>query len=163
MSSYTGDMYRGKNCKRFATWSLCMMAGAVAAQEASSALAIKAIAEVEIHATVEGRETTKLAPANRVVSGDQLIYTLQVRNTRAAAAPDPVVTYPIPTHMIYVADSAVGPSAEVSYSVDGGRSFDRPENLLPAVAADYTHIRWRMIHTLKGNSVAFLRFRALVK
>jgi hypothetical protein len=73
------------------------------------------------------------------------------------------VTYPIPTHMIYVADSAIGPSAELSYSVDGGRTFDRPENLQPHVAADYTHIRWQMIHSLKGNSTAFLRFRALVK
>jgi uncharacterized repeat protein (TIGR01451 family) len=156
-------MYRGKNCKRFATWLWCLCAGAVGAQEPVSPLAIKAIAEVEVHATLEGRETTKLAPANRVVSGDQVIYTLEVRNTKAAAAPDPVVTYPIPTHMIYVADSAVGPSTEVSYSVDGGRSFNRPENLLPAVAADYTHIRWQMIHSLKGRSVAFLRFRALVK
>jgi uncharacterized repeat protein (TIGR01451 family) len=163
MSSYTGNMYRGKNCKRFATWSLGMMASAAAAQNASTMLAIKAIAEVEVHATVAGRETTKLAPANRVVSGDQVIYTLEVRNTRTAAAPDPVVTYPIPAHMIYVADSAIGPSAEVSYSVDGGRTFDRPGNLQPHVAADYTHIRWQMIHTLKGNSVAFLRFRAQVK
>ena len=74
--------------------------------------------------------------------------------------------------MRYVADSAVGPGAEVSYSVDGGRSFDRAENLKvpgkdgeprPAVAADYTHIRWRLKNSLKANSVAFVRFRARVE
>jgi hypothetical protein len=33
----------------------------------------------------------------------------------------------------------------------------------PATAADYTHIRWQLKHSLKGNSVAFARFRAVVK
>jgi hypothetical protein len=60
----------------------------------------------------------------------------------------------------------------VSYSVDGGHTYDRPENLRvagpkgqmrPATAADYTHIRWQLKHSLKGNSVAFARFRAVVK
>ena len=53
--------------------------------------------------------------------------------------------------MRYVADSAVGPGAEVSYSVDGGRTFDMAResascraataSTRPATAADYTHIR----------------------
>jgi hypothetical protein len=74
--------------------------------------------------------------------------------------------------MRYVADSAVGPGAEVSYSVDGGHTFERAENLKvlgvggrprPAAAADYTDIRWQLKNSLKANSVAFVRFRALVK
>jgi hypothetical protein len=32
-----------------------------------------------------------------------------------------------------------------------------------AIAADYTHIRWQLNNPLKGNSVAFVRFRVLVK
>jgi hypothetical protein len=74
--------------------------------------------------------------------------------------------------MSYVAESAVGPATEVTYSVDGGQSFDAPENLMTkdadgqrrlAGAADYTHIRWQMKNGLKGNSVAFVRFRARMK
>jgi hypothetical protein len=66
----------------------------------------------------------------------------------------------------------VGPGAAVTYSVDGGRTFDRPENLKvpapdgavrPAIAADYTDIRWQLKISLKPNSVAFVRFRAVVK
>jgi uncharacterized repeat protein (TIGR01451 family) len=111
-------------------------------------------------------------PADRVVSGDWVIYTLEVRNTGTATATAPTVTYPIPTHMVYVADSAVGPGTEVSYSVDSGRSFDIPEKLKiqeakgqlrPAGPADYTHIRWQLKNGLKGNSVAFVRFRAQAK
>lgn len=135
-------------------------------------LSVKAIAEVEVTAVERGREIVKLMPADRVVPGDQVIYTVEIRNQGAMTLPPPQVDYPIPEHMRYVEDTAAGPGADVSYSVDGGRTFDRPENLRVigtdgrkhrATAADYTHIRWQLKHTLKGNSVAFARFRAVVK
>jgi uncharacterized repeat protein (TIGR01451 family) len=142
------------------------------AQEVLDPLAIKAIAEVEFRSTEGGREVVKLVPADRVVPGDRVIYTLEVRNITASALPAPTVIHPIPDHMRYIADSAVGPGAEVSYSVDGGHSFGPAEDLKvpgvggqlrPAVAADYTHIRWQLKNSLRANSVAFVRFRALVK
>lgn len=154
--------------------SIAAAAAAAAAdgQTSASPLAIRAIAEVESRRVENGREVPKLLPADRLGSGDWIVYTLEVRNTAPAAIPPPTVTYPVPEHVSYVADSAVGPATEVTYSVDGGRSFDAPENLKvqdpggerrPAVAADYTHIRWQMKNGLKGNSVAFVRFRARVK
>lgn len=130
-----------------------LLAGMAAAEGESSSLAIRTIAEVESKVTDRGRETVKLVPADRVVPGDRVIYTLEVRNTGTAVAVAPGFSSPIPEHMRYIAGSAVGPGAEVSYSVDGGRHFDRAENLTvrgaagglrPAVAADYTHIRWRL-------------------
>ena len=149
-----------------------LAAAAAVGQAPENPLAIRAIAEVESRSRAAGREIVKLIPADRVVPGDRVIYTLEVRNTAATALDAPIVTHPVPEHMRYVADSAVGPRAEVSYSVDGGHSFARPENLKvpgvdgrlrPAVAADYTDIRWQLKHSLKANSVAFVRFRALVK
>jgi uncharacterized repeat protein (TIGR01451 family) len=135
-------------------------------------ISIKAIAEVEHSSQSQGRETTKLIPADRVVSGDTVIYTLEVRNTAPISVRRPVVTYAVPAHMTYMPESAVGPGTEVTYSSDAGRSFDAPENLTvqepggqlrAATAADYTHIRWQLKHALKGNSVAFVRFRARMK
>jgi len=150
-----------------------ILSGALAHGQANSGpIAVKAIAEVESQTVREGREVSKLAPADRVVSGDWVIYTLEVRNTAATTIRAPTVTYPVPEHMSYVAESAVGPATEISYSVDGGRSFDAAENLKvqdadgqlrPAAAADYTHIRWHLKNSLKSNSVAFVRFRARVK
>jgi uncharacterized repeat protein (TIGR01451 family) len=150
-----------------------LLLGVVANGQADSgSIAIKAIAEVELQTLERGREISKLVPADRVVSGDWVIYTLEVRNTASSIVRSPTVTYPVPEHMSYVADSAVGPATEVSYSVDGGHHFDVAENLKiqdadgqlrPAAAADYTHIRWQLKHSLKGNSVAFVRFRARVK
>ena len=152
---------------------LCVVVLArVEAQTAQSPLSVRAIAEVEQATQEHGREGTKIATADRVVSGDAVIYTLEVRNDGPATVHRPVVTYAVPEHMIYVADSAVGPGTEVTYSIDNGRTFDAPESLKIrdpsgesrlAKATDYTHIRWQLNHALKSNSVAFVRFRARVK
>jgi uncharacterized repeat protein (TIGR01451 family) len=145
---------------------------AASGQATSEPLVIKAVAEVETRAVQDGRDIVKLAPANRVVPGDQVIYTLEIRNPGRTAVRDPIVTYAVPSHMMYVADSATGPGAEVRYSVDDGHFFDRPENLVvrdadghprAAKAYDYTHIRWKLRNALKSKSVAFARFRAVVK
>jgi uncharacterized repeat protein (TIGR01451 family) len=136
------------------------------------AITVKAIAEVETKISLNGHDAVKLEPAERVVPGDQVIYTLEIKNTGAFPIPAPSVLYPIPEHMRYIADSAVGPGAEVSYSIDGGRTFERPENLTvtgpqgvkrSATAAEYTHIRWQLKNNLNGNSIAYARFRAVVK
>jgi uncharacterized repeat protein (TIGR01451 family) len=136
------------------------------------ALVVKAVAEVETRVFVGERETIKLAPATRVVPGDQVIYTLEVHNVTASAVHAPEITYAVPAHVAYMADSATGPGADVSYSADGGHVFDRPENLqvlLPdgklhtAQASAYTHIRWDLKNPLKSNSTAYVRFRAVVK
>jgi uncharacterized repeat protein (TIGR01451 family) len=153
-----------------------LLAAVAAAQEPAKEpvppLQVTAVAEIESKSTEAGREVVKLIPADRVVPGDRVIYTLEVHNTGATAVDAPIVIHPVPEHMLYVADTAVGPAAEVSYSVDGCRSFDRAENLkmlgtdgLPrlAIAADYTHIRWQLRNSLKANSTAFVRFRAVVK
>ena len=160
-------LYTFYNCLGAAIALSCAIAAA--GQGAPNPVAIRAIAEVEDRTAEAGR--TRLVSADRVVSGDQIIYTLEVRNTAASTVHGPTVTYAVPAHVRYVADSAVGPGAEVSFSVDGGRNFDSPENLeiptahglRPAAAQDYTHIRWQLANDLKANSVAFVRFRAFVK
>jgi uncharacterized repeat protein (TIGR01451 family) len=141
-----------------------LLAGSVLGDPSATALTVRAIAEVA--------QGARLAPAKRVVSGDRVLYTLEVRNTGPTTVPPPRVDYAIPTHTWYVTESAVGPGTEVTYSVDGGLNFDRPENLRVsapggqtrnALAADYTHIRWQLKNALKAHSVAFVRFRVLVK
>jgi len=145
---------------------------AAVAEAKGDTLSVKASAEVETKVSLNGRDTIRLLPADHVVPGDEVIYTLEIRNTGATPVLAPSVRFAIPHHMRYLADSAAGPGADVSFSVDGGRIFDVPENLWvagpggqlrPATAADYTHIRWQLKHRLKVNSVAFARFRAVVK
>jgi uncharacterized repeat protein (TIGR01451 family) len=146
--------------------------------------ASKAVVEVRpnvtVHTTVEklekqmvaGHEIVQLRPAEHLVAGDEVIYTLAVRNEGTTGVDDYVFTSPIPEHMVYVADSAVGPGVDISYSVDGGRSFASPGELFvhgadgkqrAAVAADYTTIRWLLRNRLNAGSMALARFRALVR
>jgi uncharacterized repeat protein (TIGR01451 family) len=148
------------------------LAAAPSGQATSSDIVVKAVAEVMTKSTQDGAATLKLAPATRVVPGDEVIYTLEVRNTGVTSVRAPKVTYAVPAHMVYIADSATGPGADVSYSADGGQTFDQPENLRvldadgherSAIASDYTHIRWKLKRILKSNSVAFTRFHAVVK
>jgi uncharacterized repeat protein (TIGR01451 family) len=161
------------SCAALLALSLAMQARG---QASASPLEIKSIAEVQSRAAEPkggpGRAGAELVPADRVVPGDRVIYTLAVRNSGATALDTPAFAYPVPEHMRYVAGSAVGPGAEVSFSVDGGHSFARAEDLKvkgpdgklrAAVAADYTDIRWQLKNSLKSNSVAFVRFRTLVK
>ncbi len=128
--------------------------------------------ELEKKSVVDGVASLQLVPADRIAPGDLLVYTLLVRNEGAVPVEHASFTSPIPEHMIYVANSAVGPGAEVSYSVDGGRQFASPAELTvpdghgasrPAVAADYTTIRWILHNRLQPGSVARARFEALVK
>jgi uncharacterized repeat protein (TIGR01451 family) len=169
------------------------LAAPTCGQEQASPLEIKSIAEVESRVAQAGtaamdagragrasdsgpastgRAPVELIPADKVVPGDRVIYTLEVRNGAETALDAPSFSYPIPEHMRYVADSAVGPGAVVSYSVDGGHTFGGPEDLKvkgpdgklrAAVAADYTDIHWQLKNRLKANSVAFVRFRTVVK
>jgi uncharacterized repeat protein (TIGR01451 family) len=151
-----------------AAWLLAAASG----QATLPAIEIRTIAEVETKSVDAGREIVHLSAADRVVPGDRLVYTVEIRNTGTTDVLAPTVTRPVPAHVAYVADSATGPGAEVTYSADGGITFARPEALSArgadgtmrlVKASDYTHIRWQFKNTLKSKSVAFARFRAVVK
>src|SRR5260370_31648866 len=109
---------------------LTLLVAAAAAQAPGNPLAIRSIAEVESRSRAAGREIIKLIPADRVVPGDRVIYTLEVRNTGATALDAPVVTHPAPHHTHYVPDSPLRPGAQVRYSVQSGRSLDRITHLV---------------------------------
>lgn len=158
---------------RAAAISLGLTAAVAAlAQTLPASITLKTVAEVENRAMVNGREAIKLAPAERLSPGDEVICTVEIRNTSPVPFRLLTVPYRIPEHLRYVADSAVGPGADVSFSVDGGHTYAWPDGLMvdgpggstrPATAADYTHILFRLKHGLPGNAVAFVHFRAIVR
>lgn len=159
---------------------LCVSAVAVAqipagdadaVSHADAPLSIKTTAELVKTTITNGKVRIELTLADRLVGGDEVIYTLEVRNGGTVGVDHYAFTSPIPQHMRYVPNSAVAPGAEIRYSVDGGQSFDTPENLTvhgadgkerPAAAEDYTHIRWVLRNRLKAGSMTLARFRAVV-
>jgi len=107
--------------------------------------------------------------ATRLSAGDEVYYTIRVRNPGKTPVTDVVVTKRLPFGMHYKRGSAVGPACEVQFSVDGGITFDPVARLGSGVdgqssrkmqATDYTHVRWTLSRPLAPRATALLRFRA---
>ena len=122
------------------------------------------------HMLADGSVETRLEPAVTVVPGDKIAYTIEARNISAdQPATRVVITDPIPEHTRYVDGSAEGDGTQVLFSVDGGMRFDAPGELevigddgasRPAVASDYTHIRWVLRDPLAPSAKRSVRFLA---
>lgn len=131
------------------------------------------IAEVlETFETPDGKQAQRLVPAKVVKQGQVVYYTVQIRNPTTQPARRVTVIQRIPANTTYVAGSATGPSAEITFSVDHGRTFGRPEELTitssggasrRATPEDYTHIRWQLRNVLAPSAVALVRFQAVFR
>lgn len=131
-------------------------------------------AEKEVAVTEGGKKVVKRVPAQTSAPGEVLIYTLNYKNVGDEKATAVKVDNPLPAGARYVADSASGANAEITFSVDGGKTFARPEQLTVektkagqkekarADAVDYTTIRWVISEIGPGKS-GQLGFRAQVQ
>jgi hypothetical protein len=86
------------------------------------------------------------------------LYTARFRHPGVVKARGLQVTVEIPAGMLYVAGSAIGPGAEISYSVDDGESFVPRAELRDAT--DATHIRWRLEGEFLPGTAGLVSFRA---
>lgn len=145
---------------------LVVSAGAAAQQ---GKIELKTVVEVELRTVNEaGEAVVSLVPADKVVPGDVVVYTVTYTNVADQAVEKVVITNPIAEGLDYVADSAFAPGAEVSFSVDGGNEFaaldaltvERNGELVSASIDDLTHIRWTLDGELDPGSQGFARFRA---
>jgi len=137
---------------------------------AEGEIELKTTAQQQVKAVdASGREVTKLVTASKVVPGDEVIYTITARNLSDQSVESVVIDDPIPEHMTYVMGSAVGQGTMITFSVDGGKSFDRSENLVvtdtsgtsrAAEAKDYTDIRWTLDTALAPAATRSVSFRA---
>lgn len=101
------------------------------------------------------RPQARFVPAGRLEAGDEVHYTIRVRNPGKNPVTDAQVTKRMPFGLHYLAGSATGPACDIEFSTDGGRTFSaKPKN------GDYTHVRWTMRQPLPPQSTALLRFRA---
>lgn len=155
----------------FLLFVLCLAASAASRAQDVVPLEVVTVAEVLTEvAGPDGETGYRFQPAGAVQQGEELFYTVRIRNSGARPVRRVVVTKPIPSNTIYVSGTAAAPGADVSFSIDGGRTFAAPEALtvpdqegrpLPAEPALYTHIRWSMRHPLAAGAVALARFRAV--
>lgn len=111
-----------------------------------------------------------VAPDN-IVPGDKVGYRIRFENTGNEAAENIVLNNPIPENTIYVDGSARGANTDIVFSVDGGDSFAKPEQLfiekdgqqIQAQAKDYSHVRWTLTNALPSGETGSVQYVVQVK
>ncbi len=125
----------------------------------------------EVFVNGEGESDTRLVPAEIVVPGETVFYTITFSNVGAEAADNVVITNPIAEDLMYVDGSAFGPGTEILFSIDGGTTFAKADELTvvedgeirDAKASDFTHVRWVMQNDLAAGAQGTARFAAILE
>lgn len=128
------------------------------------------VQKMERVAAPDGSVGSRLVPAEKVIPGDDVHYTITFVNDgkTAADAGSVVITNPVPENTHYVADSAFGSGTTIQFSVDGGKTFHPANELsvvrdgvkMPATSADYTTIRWVFGPALAPAAQSYVSFNA---
>ena len=134
---------------------------------------LKSVAQVEKEVfNQEGKKELKRIPADKVVPGDEVIFTTYYTNISKEVVENAVITNPIPEHMTYKPNSAQGSGAKITYSIDGGKTYNSPAKLFvydaagrqfPARPQDYTHIRWTFETPVPSGAKGEVSFRAILE
>ncbi len=144
------------------------VAGHAVAQAASPVTITNAVfQEVQVKAK-DGKVSTKLVPAAKVVPGTEVVYEIGYSNNGTQSATGVTINNPVPTGLELVSE---GDTPATSVSVDGGVTYGKLAELFvlgkdgeprPARMADVTNLRW-VVAQLAPGAKGKVTFRARVK
>ncbi len=146
----------------------------------SSLISGQALAQVELETEMfkvvevqkdNGTSKIEWVKADSIVPGDKVGYRITVNNKGDKKADDIVLNNPVPENTIYVDGSARGANSSIVFSVDGGKSFAKPEQLfiekngkkIMASAKDYSNLRWVLNQPVKAGEKASVQYVVQVK
>jgi len=134
-------------------------------------VAISITAEKEVMVN----KVKKLVVAKEINPGDVIHYAISYINSGSDAATNAVLDDPIPQGTVYLPGTAFGKDAEISFSIDGGKTFKKPSLLVYEVKQpngkvekkvaspeQYTHIRWT-INAIPAGGKGTVGFQVQVK
>ena len=162
-------MIKGLRIFGLAAITACSLNSQAFAQ-AEGCIVLKSVAEVEeVTIDAKGEKTTKLVAAGKVVPGVEVIWSITANNTCKQPSENVTINNPVPEHMTYVANSAVGPGSDITVSVDG-KAFAAASELTvqengatrKARADEIRHIRWVFKNSLAPGAQGVARFRAVL-
>jgi uncharacterized repeat protein (TIGR01451 family) len=140
---------------------------------ADAAIQVTSIAQVEVETVgKDGKKLLKRMPPDMVIPGTEVIYTTTFKNMIKKPVGNIVIDNPVPNDSEYKAGSAFGRDCDILFSVDGGKTFGHAEELTvkdadgkerPALAREYTHIRWTYKVQLAAGKSGEVGFRATIK
>ena len=141
---------------------------------AAANIAVSITAEKEVIVTENGKKVVKAVPAKQFAPGDTIIYTVNYTNTGNETATKAVIDDPVPQGTAYMTNSATGEGADITFSIDKGKTYKKPTLLIYEVTVDgkkekktaspdlYTNIRWT-VATVPAGASGKVGFKVRVK
>lgn len=133
------------------------------------------ISEAEITVVnEEGEKEIKRVDISTVnmLPGDTAVHTIVYENISDKATENISIINNVPGHMIYIKDSASGEDTEITFSINNGESYHRPEELIKkqldgterlALPEEYHSIRWLVKKSIEPGDKGTVTFKARVK
>jgi uncharacterized repeat protein (TIGR01451 family) len=123
--------------------------------QAKPLITVSMNAEKEVVVVSHGEISEKRVAASNADSGDVIFYTINFNNSGNETAFSAVLEDPIPKGSVYLSGSAYGNAADITFSIDNGKTFKKPSLLTYEASLrnsgnekrivspeEYTHIRW---------------------
>ena len=162
-------------------WALAVAVGAAAgqgpvAQEAKPEVVVQVaqMKQVVVRAA-DGREAVQLQPASSSGPGDTLVYQISYTNKGTAPAYNPRIVDPIPAGTRLVPGSCEAGDADLTVSLDGGKTFEpypvrravkRGDGTTVQEEVDptlYTHLRWVSRESLAPGATRTATYKVIVR
>ena len=157
----------------FITIALVIQVAAISAGAQQNPILVKNVAETEVERkNAQGVAEKVRAPLDKAVPGTEVIYTTTFTNNGSKPANAIAITNPVPENTTYVGGSAFGDGTDITFSIDGGKTYAAAEKLKvktpdgrerAALATEYTHVRWAYRGDLAPARTGSAGFRAVVK
>ncbi len=144
-----------------------MLASHAEAKDPAVTLSTKSYKEI-VKINAAGEKKYVLEEAKKIVPGDYVVYKNSIMNHTNQPVNNMVLNNAIPKHTEYVGGSAkCEKDCDILFSVDGGKKFDKPENLMVksggkkrlALPKEYTNVRWILTSALDANSITDVSFK----
>jgi len=157
----------------FITIALVIQVAAISAGAQQNPILVKNVAETEVERkNAQGVAEKVRVPLDKAVPGTEVIYTTTFTNNGSKPAGNIAITNPVPAEMTYVGGSAFGDGTDITFSIDGGKTYAAAEKLRvktpdgrerAALASEHTHIRWAYRGELAPAKTGSAGFRAVIK
>lgn len=120
----------------------------------------------------DGKISYDYIGAELAVPGDVMMYVIAFENVGDQPAESIVINDPVPNNTKYRVGSAVGENTIITFSIDGGKNFGNPDDLVvkdkngkewKAKPESYTHIRWVYNKPLAPGEKGEVTFKTQIK
>ncbi len=140
-----------------------------------NALDIKMKSFKVVKADKNGKLPDNFKPADESKRGDIIYFELTYKNNHKFDVKNVSIVDPIPAGMEYVTDTAEGKGTDITYSIDGGKTYKAPpvmyekasgkgvKTTVPAPAGMYTHIKWLIKGPVKPGGSGKIGFKVKIK